>query len=62
MIILQMNYRKLTMKWPFSYNSKVKFIGKKFGSHNMTVVSESVLMRSVIKGLHCASLEVYNCV
>ena len=44
------------MKGSFSYyyNSKVKFIGKKFGSHSMTVTSESVLMRCVIKGLHCA--------
>ena len=36
--ILQRNYRKMTMKWSFSYNSFIKFHGKKFGSHNMTVL------------------------
>ena len=34
--ILQMNYRKMTISWSFSYNSFVKFHGKKIGSHNMT--------------------------
>ena len=29
-IILQRNYRKMTIKWPFSYNSFVKFHGKHF--------------------------------
>ena len=60
--ILQMNYRKLIMKGSFSYNSKVKFLGKKFGSHNMTIISEPVLMRCVKRGLHCACFQVYNCV
>ena len=36
--ILQRNYRKMTIIWSFSYNSFVKFHGKKFGSHNMTVL------------------------
>ena len=27
--ILQRNYRKMTIKWSFSYNSFVKFHGKK---------------------------------
>ena len=35
--ILQRNYRKMTIVWSFSYNSFVKFHGKKIGSHNMTV-------------------------
>ena len=35
--ILQRNYRKMTIPWPFSYNSFVKFHVKKFGSHNMTM-------------------------
>ena len=28
----------MTMKWSFSYNSFVKFHGKKFGSHNTTML------------------------
>ena len=36
--ILQRNYRKMTIKWSFSYNSFVKFHGTKFGSRNMTVL------------------------
>ena len=36
--ILQRNYRKMTIKWSFSYNSFVKFHDKKFGSHNITVL------------------------
>ena len=28
-IVLQRNYKKMTMKWSFSYNSFVKFNGKK---------------------------------
>ena len=36
--ILLRNYRKMTMLWSFSYNSFVKFCGKIFGSHNMTVL------------------------
>ena len=34
--ILQRNYRKMTMKWSFSYNSFVKFCGQIIWSHNMT--------------------------
>ena len=33
--ILQRNYRKMTVIWSFSYNSFVKFHGKKIGSHYM---------------------------
>ena len=32
--ILQRSYRKMTMLWSFSYNSFVKFYGKRFGIHN----------------------------
>ena len=41
--ILHRNYRKMTIKWSFSYNSFVKFHGKKFGSDNMNVISKSML-------------------
>ena len=37
-IILQRNYKKMTISWSSSYNSFVKFHGKKFGSQNMTVL------------------------
>ena len=38
-IILQRNYKKMTiLPWSFSYNSFVKFHGKKFGSQNMAVL------------------------
>ena len=48
--ILQRNYRKMT----FSYNSFVKFHGKKNGSHSMTVFYPiCVIRRCDIKGLHC---------
>ena len=40
--ILQKNYRKMTIKWSFSYNSFVKF-------H----VQIHVITRLFIKGLHC---------
>ena len=36
--ILQGNCGKMTMKLSFSYNSVVKFNGKKIGSHDMTVL------------------------
>ena len=36
--ILQRNYRKMTILWSFSYNSFVKFHGKKLDSHNMTML------------------------
>ena len=36
--ILQKNYRKITISWSFSYNFFVKFHGKNFWSHNMTVL------------------------
>ena len=36
---LQWSYRKMTVKWSFSNNSFVKFLGKKkIGSHNMTML------------------------
>ena len=45
--ILQRNYRKMTIKWSFSYNSFVKL---------SLDVSQSILMapkHNIIKGLHC---------
>ena len=36
--ILLKNYRKLSMKWSFSYNSLVTLHGKKTRSHNITVL------------------------
>ena len=37
--ILRWNYRKMTMKWSFSYNSFVKFHGKKkYGNHNTAML------------------------
>ena len=50
--ILQRNYRKMTILWSFSYNSFIKFHGKKFGSHSMAVSYP----RCVLKGLHCLYL------
>ena len=50
--ILQRNYRKMTIKWSFSYNSFVKFPLYKHDS----LVTLSIPMDpkySVIKGLHC---------
>ena len=35
------NHRKMTIKWSFSYNSFVKFHGKKFGGHNMTMLYQN---------------------
>ena len=35
---LQSNYRKMTMKWSFSYNFFVKLCGKIIGCHTMTVL------------------------
>ena len=37
-IILQWNYRKMTISGAFSYDSFVKLHGKKFGSCNITVL------------------------
>ena len=37
-IILQKNYRKVTILRPFSYNSFEKFHGNKFGSHSITML------------------------
>ena len=36
-IILQRNYRKMTILWSFAYNSFVKFYVKNMG-HNMTLL------------------------
>ena len=36
--ILQSDYRKMTIKWSFSYNCFVKFCGEKFGCHSMTML------------------------
>ena len=51
--ILQRNYRKMNIK-SFSYNSFVKFHGKKIGSHNMTVFypnTESCFKGQFYKGI-----------
>ena len=40
-IILQRNYRKMTMKWSFSYKLFVKFLDKKIGSHHMIMSDPS---------------------
>ena len=49
--ILQKNDRKMTIKWSFSYNSFVKFRGKKIGSNSMTKLYPKVCYN--IKRLHC---------
>ena len=36
--ILQRNYKKMTILWPFFYNSLVKVHGKKIGSHSMIML------------------------
>ena len=42
--ILQRNYRKMTMKWSFSYNSFVKFHGKKsWEPQHVQFISKSML-------------------
>ena len=42
--IFQMNYRKMTILWSFSFNSFVKFHGKKNGEpQNDCLISKSVL-------------------
>ena len=49
----------MTIPWSFSYNSFVKFYGKKWepqGPQHGHVISKSVISRSVIKGLHCNSV------
>ena len=38
----------MTILQSFSYKSFVTFHGKKIGSHNMTVISKSVLQRVVL--------------
>ena len=38
-IILQRNYRKMTISWSFFYDSIVKFPFQKFRSNNMTVLN-----------------------
>ena len=43
-MILQRNYRKMTILWSFSYNPFVKFHGKIFWEpHHDHVISKSVL-------------------
>ena len=37
----------MTILWSFSYNSFVKFHGKKFGSHNMTVLYPNLCYNKV---------------
>ena len=57
--ILQRNYRKMTIKWSFSYNSFVKFHGTKIweSQNDRVIIQFSVITRRVIKGLYCNSLE-----
>ena len=51
--IIRRYNRKMTILWPFSYNSFLKFHWEKcFGSHSVTYIQSSVIMRCVIKGLH----------
>ena len=44
------------MEWSVSYNSFVKFHGKKWEPQHGHVVSKSMIRRSVIKRLHCNSM------
>ena len=47
--ILQMNYRKMTITWSFSYNSVVKFHGKKDWEPQYDhIISESELFVCLI--------------
>ena len=56
--ILQRNYRKMTNFWSFSYNSFVKFHGKKnLGATAWTCyIQICVITRCVLKGMHCNEL------
>ena len=47
---LQRNYRKMTIKWSFSYNSFVKFHG---ATTWCCYIQICVIVRCVIKALHC---------
>ena len=47
----------MTIPWSFSYNSFVKFRGKKYGSHNMTMLYLNP-HDNVIKGQHCISAKI----
>ena len=51
--ILQRNNRKMTTLWSFSYNSCVKFHGKKLWEAQHDYIQISVIMRCVIQGMHC---------
>ena len=47
--ILQKKYRKMTIKWSFSYISFVKFHGKKnWEPHHDCVITKSVLKRGAL--------------
>ena len=56
--ILHWNYRKMTMSWSFSCNSFVKFHGKKFGIHNMSVLYPNPSYNEVCYRLHCFTLTI----
>ena len=58
-IILQRNYRKMTILWSFSNNSFVKFHGTKFREpqYDPCYTIICVIMRCVIKGLHCTHFD-----
>ena len=59
--ILQKNYRKMTILWSFSYNSFVKFCGKKIGATTCPYyIRIHVIMRCIIKGLRCIHIRCYN--
>ena len=45
--ILQRNYRKMTIVWSFFYTSFVKFHGKIFGSHKMTMLYPNLCYNKV---------------
>ena len=54
--ILQRNYWKMTIVWSFSFNFVVKFHCEKLWNHSSPDYIEiRLIMRSVIKGLHCLS-------
>ena len=59
--ILQRNFRKMTIKWPFSYNSFVKFHGKEIWEpQHDCFITICVIIRCVIKGcnVYCVFVQV----
>ena len=56
------NYRKMTISWSFSYNSFLKFHGKKnWGFLTLSgYIQSRLILRCVIKRLHCAIPNHFN--